>query len=165
MDTRSVEDVAGSSTGAGVVCNTTAAAACAVLPTAEQIHCNSIDRQTHAMISLSIKYNITLYICSTKITKQAWDILGGMYAGQNEAKISYLHKELELKIMLEDDEMNNFFAKIKDLQEQLIFIDEAIPDHSFVQTVLDAPPKSYQTFVSTWRLVTEDRLDAIDMIH
>ncbi|MCO5592520.1 hypothetical protein L7F22_046523 [Adiantum nelumboides] len=38
---------------------------------------------------------------------------------------------------------------------------EVIPDHSLVQTVLDALPESYQTFASTWRLVTEDRLDAV----
>ncbi|MCO5556870.1 hypothetical protein L7F22_010424 [Adiantum nelumboides] len=38
---------------------------------------------------------------------------------------------------------------------------EVIPNHSLVQTVLDALSESYQTFASTWRLVTEDKLDAV----
>ena len=84
-----------------------------------------------------------------------------MYAGRNEAKISYLGKELESKVMQEEDDMNVFLVEIKDLKEQLISTGEVIPDHSLVQTVLDALPESYQTFASTWRLVTEDRLDAV----
>ena len=57
--------------------------------------------------------------------------------------------------------MNVFLAEIKDLKEQLISAGEIIPDHSLMQTVLDALPESYQTFASTWRLVTEDRPDAV----
>ena len=63
--------------------------------------------------------------------------------------------------MQEEDDMNVFLAEIKDLKEQLISTGDIIPDHSLVQTVLDALPESYQTFVSTWRLVTEDKPDAI----
>ena len=57
--------------------------------------------------------------------------------------------------------MNVFLAEIKDLKEQLISVGEVIPDHSLLQTVLDALPESYETFASTWRLVTEDRPDAV----
>ena len=57
--------------------------------------------------------------------------------------------------------MNIFLAKIKDLKEWLISIGEIIPYHSFVQIVLDVLLESYQTFASTWRLVTEDRPDAL----
>lgn len=57
--------------------------------------------------------------------------------------------------------MNLFLARIKDLKEQLVSAGEIIPDHSLVQTVLDALPESYQTFASTWRLITEDRPDAV----
>ena len=103
----------------------------------------------NALIALSIKHNITPHIRSAKIAKQAWDILAGLYAGRNEAKISYLHKELETKIMQEEDDMNVFLAEIKDLKEQLIFAGEIIPDHTLVQTVLDALPETYHTFAST----------------
>ncbi|MCO5574516.1 hypothetical protein L7F22_028301 [Adiantum nelumboides] len=96
-----------------------------------------------------------------RTTKQAWDILPSLYAGQNEENISYLCKKLELKIIQEDDDINGFLAEIKDLKEQLIFAREVIPEHSLVQIVLDTLSESYQTFASTWRLVTEDRLDAI----
>ncbi|MCO5547922.1 hypothetical protein L7F22_001377 [Adiantum nelumboides] len=94
---------------------------------------------------------------AARTSKQAWDILAGLYADQNEAKISYLHKELESKIMQEDNDMNVFLADSKDLKEQLISVGEVILDHSLVRIVLDALPKSYETFASTWRFVTEYR--------
>ncbi|MCO5606690.1 hypothetical protein L7F22_060879 [Adiantum nelumboides] len=111
VDTGSVEDVAGSSTRAGVVCST-AAAVCAVLSTVEQIRCDNRDGQAYAVIALFIKRNITPHIRSVKPTRQTWDILAR----------------------------------------------EVFSDHSLVQSVLDALPES--TFASTWRLVTEDKLDA-----
>ncbi|MCO5548271.1 hypothetical protein L7F22_001728 [Adiantum nelumboides] len=163
VDTRSIEDVASSSTGANVVRNTTTVAAAgvrAILSTAKQTCSNHKDSQAHAEIALSIKHNITPHIYSAKTAQQAWDILAGLYASQNEAKISYLHEELESKIMQEDDDMNVFLVEIKDLQEHLIFAREVIPDHSLVQIVLDALPESYQTFASTWRLVAKDIVDA-----
>ena len=54
--------------------------------------------------------------------------------------------------------MNVFLAEIKDLKEQLISAGEVIPNHSLVQIVLDALPELYQTFGSTWRLVTIEDL-------
>ncbi|MCO5593033.1 hypothetical protein L7F22_047038 [Adiantum nelumboides] len=76
-------------------------------------------------------------------------------AGRNEAKIALLHKELESKIMNEEDDMDTFLAGIKDINEQLISAGETISDSSLVQTVLDALPNSYQTFASTWRLMNQ----------
>ena len=152
VDAGSVEDVAGSSSSAAVA---------AVLPTVEQARWDGKDAQAHALIALSVKQNITPHIRSAKTAKQAWDTLAHLYAGRNEAKISYLRKELESKVMREEDDMNVFLAEIKVLKEQLISAGEVIPDHSLVQTVLDALPESYQTFASTWRLITEDRPDAV----
>lgn len=153
IDAGSIEDVA--------VSRSSIAAAPAVLPTAEQARWDVKDAQAHALIALSVKRHITPHIRSSKTAKQAWDILAGLFAGRNEAKISYLRKELESKIMQEEDDMNTFLAEIKDLNEQMISAGEIIPDHSLVQTVLDALPESYQTFASTWRLITEDRTDVV----
>ncbi|MCO5550514.1 hypothetical protein L7F22_004001 [Adiantum nelumboides] len=161
VDARFIEDVVGSSTGAGVVRSTTAASVRVVLPTTEQIHWDNKDSQAHAIIALFTKHNIAFPICLARTAKQAWDILVSLYVGQNEAKISYLLKELESKILQKNDDMNFFLAEIKDLKEQLIFAGEVILDHSLVQTVLNALPESYHTFASTWRFVTEDRPDAV----
>ena len=120
-----------------------------VLQTIEQARWDGKDVQAHALIALSVKRNITPHIRSAKTAKQVWDTLAHLYAGRNEAKISYLRKELESKVMREEDDMNVFLAEIKDLKEQLISAGEVIPDHSLVQTVLDALPESYQTFVET----------------
>ncbi|MCO5611356.1 hypothetical protein L7F22_065609 [Adiantum nelumboides] len=86
----------------------------------------------------------------------AWDILASLYASRNEAKIALLCKELESKIMHEDDEMDTFLAGVNEINEQFIFVGEVISDSFLVQIVLDALPDSYQTFASTWSLITQE---------
>ncbi|MCO5554902.1 hypothetical protein L7F22_008440 [Adiantum nelumboides] len=87
-----------------------------------------------------MKRTITPNIHSIKSAKQAWNILAGLYAGCNEAKIKLLRKELESKIMNEEDDMDTFLAGVKEINEQLIFAGEIISDSSLVQTVLDDLP-------------------------
>ncbi|MCO5564729.1 hypothetical protein L7F22_018397 [Adiantum nelumboides] len=107
------------------------------------------------VIVLSVKRTITPHIRSAKSAKQAWDVLAGLYAGCNEAKIALMRKELESKVMNEEDDMETFLAGVKHINEQLIFADEVISDSFLVQTILDALPDSYQTFASTWRLMNQ----------
>ena len=45
--------------------------------------------------------------------------------------------------MNEENSMDNFLVQIKDLKEQLVAVDEIIPDSSLVQTVLDGFRDSY----------------------
>ncbi|MCO5594776.1 hypothetical protein L7F22_048809 [Adiantum nelumboides] len=90
-----------------------------VLPTAEQAHWDVKDAHAHALIALSVKRTITPHICSAKSAKQAWDIMAGLYAGCNEAKIALPRKELESKIMNEEDDMDIFLAGIKDVNKNL----------------------------------------------
>ncbi|MCO5609619.1 hypothetical protein L7F22_063849 [Adiantum nelumboides] len=90
-----------------------------------------------------------------KFANQAWDILAGLYARRNEAKIAFLRKELESKIMNEDDDMDTFVVGVKDINEQFFFAGEIISNSFLVQTALDALPNSYQTFASTWRLMNQ----------
>ncbi|MCO5590715.1 hypothetical protein L7F22_044690 [Adiantum nelumboides] len=129
VDVAKFVDVAGPSTRI--------AAARSVLPTVDQARWDVKDAQAHALIALSVNQTITPNICSAKSAKQAWDILAGLYAGRNEAKIALLCKELESKIMNEED-MDTFLACIKDINEQLISTGEIISDSFLVQTVLDA---------------------------
>ena len=56
--------------------------------------------------------------------------------------------------------MDVFLTKIKDLHEQLVSKDEIIADSSLVQTVLDGLPDSYQSFVSTLRLMMKGNPNA-----
>ncbi|MCO5547872.1 hypothetical protein L7F22_001324 [Adiantum nelumboides] len=121
-----------------------------VLPTAEQARWDVKDAQTHALIALSVKCTITPHICSAKFAKQAREIMAGLYAGCSEAKIALLCKELESKVMNEEDDMDTFLTSVKDINEQLISAGEFISDSSLVQTVLDALPNSYQTFAATY---------------
>ncbi|MCO5600505.1 hypothetical protein L7F22_054618 [Adiantum nelumboides] len=128
----------------------------------EQARWDVKDAQAHALIALSVKRTITPHIRSAKSAKQAWDILAGLYAGRNQAKIALLRKELESKIMNEEDDKDTFLAGIKDINEQLISIGEIISDSSLVQTVLDALPNSYQTFASTWQLMNQRNPEVVN---
>ena len=164
MDSGTVEQGAGSSTFAatmGATGSNTSHAAGAVLPTAEQLCWDGRDAQAHALIALSIKRSMIPHIRSATSIKQAWDILAHLYAGCNEANVAYLRKQLESKHMEEGDSMDIFLIEIKDLKEQLIAVDEIISDGSLVQTVLNGLPDSYQSFASTFRLVTKGNPDAI----
>ena len=63
--------------------------------------------------------------------------------------------------MEEGDSMDIFLTEIKDLKEQLIAIGEELPDSSFVNIVLDGLPDSYQSFSSTFKLMTQGNPNAI----
>ncbi|MCO5560419.1 hypothetical protein L7F22_014034 [Adiantum nelumboides] len=80
-------------------------------------------------------------VSPVKSAKHAWDILAGLYPNCNEAKIALLRKELESKIMNEENDMDTFLAGVKDINEQLIFLGEVFKDSSLVQIVLDDFPE------------------------
>ncbi|MCO5597747.1 hypothetical protein L7F22_051828 [Adiantum nelumboides] len=157
VDVGEVEDVAGPAARIAV--------AKFVLPTVEQAHWDVKDVQAHALIALSVKHTITPHIRSAKSAKQARDILAGLYAGRyagrNEAKIALLRKELESKIMNEEDDIITFLVGVKDINEKLIFAGEIISNNSLVLTILYALPDSYQTFASTWQLMNQRNLEVV----
>lgn len=88
--------------------------------------------RSHALIALSIKRVIIPHICSCRIAKDIWDTLATMYHGQYEACAAYLRKQLESKIMLKKDSMEDFLTKTKDLKELLIDVVEIVVDSSLV---------------------------------
>ena len=63
--------------------------------------------------------------------------------------------------MEEGDSMDTFLIEIQDLKEQLIAIGEELLDSSLVNIVLDGLPNSYQSFSSTFRLMTQGNPNAI----
>ena len=92
-DSESVEDVAGSrtyATATGASSSSTPRVVAAPLPTTKQSSWDGRDAQAHALIVLSIKCFVVPHICSTKSTKQAWDILAQNYAGHSEENVAYL---------------------------------------------------------------------------
>ena len=92
------------------------------------------------------------YIWSCKTSKVAWDILENMFASRNEAKVSFLKRELNHTYMQEDDSMANHLIKLQDLREQLFNIDEVITDADMVNLILDYVPESYLGFQSSLNL-------------
>ena len=130
-------------------------------PTAEQIRWDGRDAQAHALLALSIKCTIIPHIHSCKTSKEAWDTLVTLYQVRNEARVTYLRKQLESEHMNEGDSMDNFLTKVKDLKEQLIAANELLQDSTLVQSVLNGLLDSYQSFASTLRLMMKGNPNAL----
>eukprot|EP00250_Pteridium_aquilinum_P000809 c10979_g2_i1 orf=3-197(-) len=65
-----------------------------------------------------------------------------MYAARNEARVSFLKKELENVRMHEGEVMSQHVNKIQDLREQLINVDEVMTDAQIVSRTMDSLPPS-----------------------
>ena len=128
-------------------------------PTQEQLRWDGKDAQAHALIALSVKRHIVPHIRSCSTSKQAWDTLASLYAVRNEARVAYLRKQLEDVYMAENESVDVYVTRIKDLKEQLANIDEIISNTSLVSTLLKGLPESFQSFATTIRLVAKGNTD------
>ncbi|MCO5587422.1 hypothetical protein L7F22_041371 [Adiantum nelumboides] len=130
----------------------------AIIAVRRDIKCKVEDVAGPSARTAAARCTVTPHIRSAKSAKQAWDILAILYASRNEAKIALLRKELESKIMNEEDDMDIFLASVKDVNEQLISVGEVISASSLVQIVLDALLDSYQTYINMLGLCMEYRI-------
>ena len=99
-----------------------------------------------SLISLSVQRQIIPHIRSCTDAREAWLTLERLYAARHEAKISFLKRELDHL------EMKTHLNRIQDLREQLINIDEVIPEMQLVQTALSSLPPSYLSFHTSLNL-------------
>ena len=128
-------------------------------PTQEKLRWDGKDAQAHALIALSVKRHIVPHIRSCSTSKQAWDTLASLYAVRNEARVAYLRKQLEDVYMAENESVDVYVTRIKDLKEQLENIDEIISNTSLVSTLLKGLPESFQSFATTICLVSKGNTD------
>ena len=73
-----------------------------------------------------------------------------------KARVAFLRKKLDDERMSEGEPMDAFLTRIKDLQEQIITIDEIIPDASLTLIVLRGLPDPYQSFATTLCLLSKN---------
>ncbi|MCO5595425.1 hypothetical protein L7F22_049467 [Adiantum nelumboides] len=106
-----------------------------VLPTAEQTRWDIKDAQAHALIVLFVKR-------------------------RNEAKIALMRKELESKIVNEEDDMDTFLAGVKVINEQLISTGEVILDSSLVAESM----AEYDMLEKNWKEVQEQTIFVKEML-
>lgn len=121
-------------------------------PTAEQKRWDTRDAQAMSVIALTIKRSITPHIRSCKTSNLAWEILQEMFGSKNAARVEYLKKQLDKLEMQEGDNMVEHLTKIKDLREELLNIDEVIPDKDVISKTLNSLPPSYLTFQTSLTL-------------
>ena len=75
-----------------------------------------------------------------------------MYQARNEARVSFLKRELAHAQMDEGASMQYHITYIQDLREQLVNIDEVIPDTEMVTTTLNSLLESYSGFLTSLNL-------------
>ena len=92
------------------------------------------------------------HIRSCQTSKAAWDTLENMFASKNDAKVSFMKRELNDTYMEEDDTMAHHLKKLQDLKEQLLNIDEVTPDADMVNLTLDSLSKYYLGFRTSLNL-------------
>ncbi|KAI5054075.1 hypothetical protein GOP47_0031033, partial [Adiantum capillus-veneris] len=96
--------------------------------TPEQKRWDTKDAQAMDVIALTIKRTITPHIRSCRTSEDAWNTLQAMFGGRNAARIEFLKKQLDKIQMDEGDDIVEHLTKIRDLKEQLLSIDEVIPE-------------------------------------
>ncbi|KAI5070918.1 hypothetical protein GOP47_0013169 [Adiantum capillus-veneris] len=120
--------------------------------TPEQKRWDTKDAQAMAVIALTIKRTITPYIRSCRTSEDAWNTLQAMFGERNAARIEFLKKQLDKIQMDEGDDIVEHLTKIRDLKEQLLSIDEVIPEKDLVSKTLNSLPPSYLTFQTSLTL-------------
>lgn len=130
-------------------------------PIAEQARWDGRDANARALIALSVERDIIPTIRSCKTARDAWDNLANLYQVRNGARVAYLKRKLKTLPMLDGDSMDDYLTKVKDLREQLVSVDEIIPDASLVSTVLQAIPDMYQNVSTTIKLLMKGNPNSI----
>ena len=91
-------------------------------------------------------------ISSTEIAKEAWTILQTTYEGTKvvkDSKLQRLTTRFEEIKMEEDESLDEFYAKLKDIVNSAFNLGETIPEPKIVRKVLISLPKRFHAKITT----------------
>ena len=90
-------------------------------------------------------------ISSTKTAKKAWTILQTTYEGTKAVKDSNLQRlttSFEEIKMEEDESVDEFYAKLKDIVNSVLNLGETIPEPKIVRKVLKSLPEKFHAKIT-----------------
>ena len=85
-------------------------------------------------------------ISSTKTTKEAWTILQTTYEGTKAIKDSKSFEEIKME---EDESLDEFYAKLKDIVNFVFNLGKTIPEPRIVRKVLRSLLERFYTKITT----------------
>jgi len=94
-----------------------------------------------------VKDNIILHIKDCKTFKETWDTLKGLYETPNTNQVLFLKSKF-ISIKMEDNEnVNNFFSRIKELKDKQSDIGEKISRTDLVIVMLNGMLEEYNMLI------------------
>ena len=95
-----------------------------------------------------VKDNIIPHIRDCKSAVDIWSTIKGLYETQNTNRVLALKGKLYALKMNENESVDGFIARIKDLKDKLGSIGEKVSDSDLVTLTLNRMTDEYQTFIS-----------------
>ena len=88
-------------------------------------------------------------IAPLRIAKECFDALANLYEKKSPTQRRALKKQLRSLKMEKDETIATFFSKISQIRHQLMAIRDKVEDDDLVQTIFDALPESWETFLTS----------------
>lgn len=119
-------------------------------------------RETKAkvILKMSVKDNIIPHIRDCKSAADIWNTIKGLYETHNRNRVLALKGKLYALKMDENESVDGFTTRIKDLKDKLGSIGEKVSDSDLVTLTLNRMTDEYQTFISG--LSTRDKAPSFD---
>lgn len=107
-------------------------------------------RETKAkvILKMSVKDNIIPHIQDCKSAADIWNMIKGLYETHNINRVLALKGKLYALKMEENESVDGFRTRIKDLKDKLGSIGEKVSDSDLVTLTLNRMTNEYQTFIS-----------------
>ena len=97
---------------------------------------NLWETQAKVLIRMSIKYNIIPRIRNSKMSRDTWDKLKGLYETSDANRILFLKTKLLSLKMDVNETMNKYLSRIKDFRDNLGDIGEEVSSTDLVSITL-----------------------------
>ena len=94
-------------------------------------------------------------------SRHAWEIFQAMFGSKNAVRVEYLKKQLDKIKIQKGDNIVEHLTKIKDLQEELLNIDEVILEKDIISKTQNSLPPLYLTFQTSLTLSLHANLEPL----
>lgn len=101
------------------------------------------------MINMSVQDHIIPHIASTTKPSEAWSILQKMFEATNVTRVLFLKQSLLTLKMSENESVQPFLTKVKEVCEQLAAVNEPVSEVDIMSVVMNALPSTYRYLVTT----------------
>ena len=88
----------------------------------------------------SVKHHSVPLIASQDIAKKMYDALKNLYENEIPNRILALKGQLRQVKFTKDDSVSSYFLKIAQIKDQLVVVDESVPDIDLVLTSMGGLP-------------------------